>query len=617
MADIDPIDISLVLKGIPEAKKALTSIRDLMVKIEVDSIKASETASKKRIKNFQSELQQKQKMQSSASKKVDSHFSSITGGSSGGGRKGGGASGGPESFMKLTGLDKSVSGMSKFGSVAGVAAAGVLAGAMALKAGFDIAVDALSQFGSFVLSDVVKPAFALETFATQVENTTKGEVSAQQVMDKTRAIQVKYNIDAMEAAEAAASFGDKTGSVATGLEVLNDVAPMVKAFGGNLKESMDSAAALFNKMKEIDPKASMDDVRKLLLAQLGQGQVEGGKFTAKELANLGGELTKGAGALSGGAGKRLSDISAALQAGGITGKADVSMSALNSFLTEMPVLAKSGKIQGAKGTINKQGQITDISEAIKKVLIASKGDQTKLRGMGFGEGSSSFLAQFMPTFQEAVKSGKDPKQAADEAIAVLEKIRNASASEAQVKEAAAKVAQTSGEKWDAAVNQIKDKLLEIMPQIGDLVDEFVKLAPDIAEAGLLVAKAFLAVIDYMKPMFKLLGIAMPTSETKPIAEEGTGKRVSEEEGEFFGEHLIGPPKPEDYPPLPKEALPPVEQATPSASNVSKEESGKSDVLDTLQGFGGATGVLAKFTQAIIKASDAADDSARKKPLSER
>lgn len=633
MADIEPISIPLILKGLPEVERSLKSIRDLMIEIEVESSKAAVDSSKNRIGVLKGELQQRQKLISSASKRVDHDLDGSLGG---GARRtvsrspssGANTSG----FMELSGLDKSIGGMKKFASGVGIAAAGFLA----LKAGVEIATEALTQFGSFLLSDVIKPAFALETFATQVSNTTKGEISAQEIMDKSRAIQVKYNIDAQEAAEAAASFGDKTGSVASGFDVLNDVVPIVKAFGGDLKEAMDSTAALYNKMTEIDPNTTMNDVGKVLLAQLGQGQVKGGKFTAKEIAGLGGELTKGAGSLSGSAGKRLSDISAALQAGGLTGKADVSMTALNAFLTEMPLLAKAGKVAGGKKELNKQGQIEDLGSAIKRVLIASKGDATKVRGMGFGEGSGSFLAQFMPGFQEAIKKGKKPEEAAAEAVAAFERIRKAIATEAEVREAAAKVMATSGQKWETAINVVKDKLLAAIGEdVKTKVDEFVSAIPQIASAAVTMAGAISSLADFILGFVKVLNSAK--GQGKVYKEKGLGAGIKNTGGSLFdgltdfltkfyknperkndSKYLIGgtaavaeanqADKDNGSPTIPGE-LPIPEGITPLQSDKDP------DVI--VPQYAAAAKAMDDFTAKIQKSTEAVDELNRKRPGSER
>lgn len=488
MTELDPIEIPVVLSGISEVKSALKSLKDELVKLERSSAKATEESSKKRIKSYHDEMNELKKLQDQASRKVDSDLGNTFGAGSprGGGKRakarGGSADNG---FMDLTGLDKVAGNVKKFASGVGIAAAGFLA----LKAGVEVAAEALTQFGSFVLSDVVKPALALETFATQVENASGGQVKAQEIMDKSRALQLKYNVDAQKAAEAMASFADKTGNFKVGTEALDMISSIQKGYGGDLNQMVDMAAALFNKSKELDPNTSTADLQQLLLAQLGQGQVEGGKFTFKELANLGGELTRGAGNLSGSASKRLTETSALLQAGGITGKADVSMTAVNAFLLEAPKMIK--KMGGSK-QVNKQGQLVDLGEALEFTLKKSGGNLQKLREKGFTDTSLSLLSQFMPRYQQALKGGKKPEEAAKEALEVFNRIKEATAKEADVKEAASKTMQTTGEKWDTAMNQVKIQLLDIMPEISKFVDEFTQNIPQIADAAKTVAEALVA-----------------------------------------------------------------------------------------------------------------------------
>lgn len=103
---------------------------------------------------------------------------------------------------------------------AGGVIAGVLAGAALLKGALDLVTGALSQFGSYVLNDVIKPQLALGTKSMQIGNnlgTSRGAVRG-----KINALDAKYGgIDSNTVAEVFGIAAENTKDLGQSEEVAN------------------------------------------------------------------------------------------------------------------------------------------------------------------------------------------------------------------------------------------------------------------------------------------------------------------------------------------------------------------------------------------------------------
>ncbi|MRG98208.1 hypothetical protein [Polyangium spumosum] len=520
------VRIALTADGIGEVKAALVSVRDLLVQIETQSIKTARAASKKRVDIYKAEAEAKAKIAKAMSDAL------------GGSIPGTGAPSVGTRVKRASGRDSSAlfgnEGAGAFadrltgglGSL--VTKVGLIGGAFAmLSKGISLATAGLEQFGGFLVNDVIKPAFALEKFAVQMENSSAGAIKSQEVMDKSRAVQARWNIDAMEAAQAAASLSDKTGNASLAFDAMEDLAMLSKAYGASLTELADLTSAIYN----TDQSMSGKDLQKMLFTQLAQGQIQGGKFTIKEIAGLGGELVKNFAGLAGNADVRMASIGAALQSGGVTGKADVSMTNLNSFLVE------AGKKLG-KGVLNKEGQIADLGSAIRTALVKSKGNMANLTAMGLSDTSAAFVKQFMGSFQDAIKAGGGKtdtaslNKAAEEATRTFEGMRKAAMDEGTVREAANKVMRTSGERLESAMNQIKDRLTKLIPQLAPVIQSFANKAPQIASAATTVASALLALASLIEKL-----IPETDTRTKRKLQKEIAKAKALEEAESTGRQL--------------------------------------------------------------------------------
>lgn len=465
MAAENPVTIALKSTGTGEVTAALRGVRDAVVGMDKATVAEVEKGSRKRIASTKNEAKVRAKIVSDLNKQINSSTGATK------------ALSPPTRAPASPAAQASSSALDTF---KGSAAAGLL------SKGIDLVTNALTQFGGFLVNDIVKPQFALEKFATQLQNSSAGAVKAQTVMDRSRAIQARWNIDAMEAAEAAATVADKTGDMKTAFDSVETNAMLSQGYGASMGELSELSAAIYN----LDQNMGAGGLQKAMFTQLAQGQVAGGRFTIKDIAGLGGELVKKASLLGGDAQSQLASIGAALQTGGITGKADVSMTNLNSFISEAASKLKGVKENGKD--IVKNGKVEDLGAAIRAVLMKTGGDAGKLKGMKYSDTGQSALLNYMGEFQAALKKGATAAEAAASATAVFEKMKSAVANEATVRAAANAVMMTAGERYNTAMNSIKDRLYGLMPQISAFTNSFVNKVPQIAGAAIALTKVFLA-----------------------------------------------------------------------------------------------------------------------------
>jgi len=479
---MDPVVVALHQKGAESVKSALRDVHDAIVAIDaasVASLAAGQRASKVRISALRTEAALIKKM-SGERGGSNSPISRAMGG--GLAEKMQRASTGPK-LAESAGNGTGIGNLIKAAGAAGAAFA-------VLKSSIDMTVSALSSFGGYLIADIVKPAFALDKFAVQLENASGGSIKSQEVMDKSRAAQLRWNIDAMDAAQAASKLTDETGNAKVAFDSLNVLGMLAQGYGAEISDLSGLASAMYN--------SGMKDIQGGLFKQLAQGQIEGGRFTIKDISHLGGGLMEQNSRFSSSmsAENRLSSLGAALQTGGITGKADVSLTNMNSFLKEA-----SSKMRTRHADLfDKSGGIKDLGAVLRAVLIDSKGDSGKLKSAGFSDTSSAFVMQYMGKFQEALAKGASIKDAAEQTLSGFEKMRNATMSEADVKAAATKVMMTSGERMASAQNAIKDKLMGLMPQISTLVNSLSNKAPQIASAAMMLARVFLALAEVLEKL---------------------------------------------------------------------------------------------------------------------
>lgn len=616
MTELEPIEIPVVLSGISEVKSALKSLKDELIKLEKASAKTTEEAAKKRIKSYQDEVNQLKKLHSEAARKVNSDLGTTFGSGTGRSRRSsGGSSRGssPEGFLDLTGLDKTVANFKKFSSTIGFAAAGFLA----LKAGVEVASEALTQFGSFVLSDVIKPALDLERKSVQIANSSQGQVSAKEIQDTVRAAVLKHNVDTNETLEGVGVFQDLTGQAKLGFDMIDTISTIAKGRGFDAKELFSLAG---NITAEGD---TAKDVQEKLLKLLAQG--DSGSIPLKSIAKLGGKLSAVGASFIGNDKSKLAMSAALLQtAKPKVGTEDEAMTGLQAFARES---LKAGKKLG-KGNIVKDAsgveQISDPAKLLEKLFLKTSGNKAKLEQLGYTDTSTTFIGAykdvFMKKFAEEKAAGKKDKEAKEEAAKAVgdfvRKLANASTSLETEIEREEGVHQTAAEKWDKAVLLIKDKLTtELMPSVGTFIDDFALIAPSLAENALLISEAFIDLVGATKKLWDALPSRLKPEEIKKYesgeVEAPIGNKIASTVWKYTPLHAINIAAGKI---AGKEGGYVDEDKAAYAIKYGKSKPEPGQIITAEKGLSAAA---ERITKVFNKIADSVEDASRSRPLSDR
>lgn len=343
---------------------------------------------------------------------------------------------------------------------------------LGLQSAISYATASLKQFGGFILSDVVRPAMAMQTRSVQVANNSSGKLTSADVQRKARATGIRNNMDPMELIDAAGIFQDATGESKLGFDMMGSIATLSKARGFDTKELSGLAGALFKPGMQ---KAELDQ---LLLTATAQGTM--GSVTLGQQAKLGGKLTAPAGSFAGDYGTRLATSGALLQSGrkGF-GSVDEAAAGLQSFVTDS---MKAGK--QIKGAITKGAdgveKITDPAKLIGDLFRKTQGNSTRLTAMGYSEPASKLIGSYRETYSEAFKASKDggktDAQAKEEGAAAVEKfIKSFVTASATMESEESKrddVLATSGQRFESTMSGLKEKLLAVMPAVDKVINIF-------------------------------------------------------------------------------------------------------------------------------------------------
>ena len=484
---MDPITVALKQEGVDEVKTALRDVQETIAALDSFSATSARRAGRDRVRAAKEEASERRRVRDSESPDRRSQRSRNDARS--GFRRALGESNG-SSFRRAS-SGPTVAEMS--GGGAGLSSligkAGAAGAAFAVfKSAIDFASDALQQFGGFLISDVIKPAFALETAAQQLENAAGGQIKASDIESKTRAAGLKHNMDPMALFEAAGKMIDLTGDAKTSFDLLDTIGTLSKGRGADAEQLAEFAASL----KNFDPNATSEQINKLLMTQLAQG--DQGSVPLEEAARLGGLLTAPAAYLAGNTDVRMASMGALLQSGrkGF-GSTDELMTGIGNLINEV----SSQKMVGSKKYLNADGQIGDVASLIGGILKETGGDAKKIGALGLSDPASKLVKAYLPTFSDAGKGDKG-KEAVEN---LIRGFMEASTSLDREKDNERKVLQTSGEKWTATIEGLKNKLLDVMPEVQKFVDQFAKIAPQFGGALVTLAKIMIKVANYLAGIF--------------------------------------------------------------------------------------------------------------------
>lgn len=383
-------------------------------------------------------------------------------------------------------------GVRSFASTATGVAAGVV------KRGVGVAADIARGAGvNFDLGSGVKKRVDLEAQATALANAgyVEGEKGPQGIKQDPRAIMAdiqrvgeQYGIAQADIGEALDKFVGKTGELATGRDMLDSFAKVMKATGANVEDVASAAGAISNKLGDIPDKANA--INKVMLAIAGQGKV--GAVEIKDLATQMEKLTSQAskfqtnaalkGVVGTDTGANIAMLGVLAQAARKTEKGSAAQATQSAMAFIRDLTGQTAIKRIGAGTIfadKSKTTLRDPQEIIKDIISKTKGDQSKLSYLMSNQNSRAVVNSFMDPYLKAygaTKGSAKEKDAAGRAAVddAFKALKNATLSPKAQDEAVAQAMDTTATK----VEQFQQKLDRV---VGDMADQvipaFIKLAP--------------------------------------------------------------------------------------------------------------------------------------------
>lgn len=496
---MDPITVALQQQGADEVKAALRSVQDAIVALDSFAASSARRAGRDRVRAVREEAQERRRLASSgkgssqASNDVRAAFKRALGDAGGASvkRASSGPSIGEYAGLASSGMGSLMGTIGKFGAVGGAIAL--------FKSGIDLATTALEQFGGFLISDVIKPAFALETAAQQLENSTGGKFKTADAISESRAQGLRHNVSADDALASIKKLIDEGfGGDIEGAKKVNDaVLTISKSRGIDAIALAKFAASIKGTFKT----AKAESISRLLATQIAQG--DEGSVTIEQLSALGGRIVAPAAFLAGTDDSRLAQIGAVMQAtkSGF-GSADELATGVSNLITHFATTGDQlqKELFQVQDKGKDKGKVADLGTVIANVYRLTGGDASKMTSqLGIGATSPEMKAILS---QKEIYTQAGGGEAGAKAIADnIDAFQQMTSTLETEREGERKVLQTSGEKWTATIEGLKNKLLDVMPEVQKFVDQFAKIAPQFGGALVTLAKIMIKVANYLAGLF--------------------------------------------------------------------------------------------------------------------
>jgi hypothetical protein len=370
----------------------------------------------------------------------------------------------------IEGLSKKEAVSMLFGSSsAGMASLGgigmAIGGAMALKSALSLAANALTQFGGFVINEVLRPALAAKKGAAQMANTGAG--SAAGIYADSRAMALAHGVGVDKAQAAMGAAYEKTRDYGSAKSVAGLALSQARAYGiddvGGLTSHLATMRTQLHGMKDSEFAA---------FASTLVGQSKTGGLSLATQAALGGTTSDIARSFTGG--------SAGLDARNIAGvQGIVGMSAQSTGDAQKSAAGLASLVELAKTMrvgLDTEGRVKDVNALVPAMIEKLGGSAAAMNKRGVGADTIDFLRPFM----DKMKNGGATGLIASIASAGTD----AKATAGITGKDEATVAQTTQERLDGAIERLKEKLVTLLPAFEHVIGAFTDNAP-----------AFEAVVD--------------------------------------------------------------------------------------------------------------------------
>ncbi len=340
--------------------------------------------------------------------------------------------------------------------------------------------------GGFSIQDSVQEAANLERAAVLLSNKDpKGRhIAPSAIVAEARRISARTGTDADKVLGAWSAYSEKTGEWDEGKKNSEFFAKLSKATGADLGQIATTAGLLRVQNKDL----TEDKMQQLLIDVVQQGRT--GAVDMPELAGHASAITKSSSAFAGDQADTQRRLLGLSQVGVRTGSVAEAATAISNL--SLDASKHSSEIKGLLGAkaFNEKGQIAQSPEEFLADIIAKTGgNRQKIYGLGFGNRSMRMFDALLPTYNDAEKKALAMGMSKTDATAYARKatlkdmtqFTEAKYSREGVEKDFAAVMNTAGEKFEAAVRDLKtaigDKLL---PELVKLIPVLRELTPQLA-----------------------------------------------------------------------------------------------------------------------------------------
>lgn len=366
-------------------------------------------------------------------------------------------------------------------------AGGLMLGAGRAAAGFAMNVARDLAQGAGVDTDfgsMISKNAALETSATNLSNSgymagdsRNTRVDPRMLMGDALALGKETGIDSNAALEGLIKFTGKTGDLATGREIMKDLAMFSKATGTNLDDMVDAAGDVASALGDVPNKG--EAIKATMKAIAGQGKL--GAVEIRDLASQMAKLAANAGQMEGDVTKNIIMLGGfaqeARQRGGAATATQAATSAaamMNTFKT--PKRAAEFQAATGKSVFNKSGMIRNAEDLVMEALHARGMNPTGFKKI-FSNVAGARAVEGYATIYRQHGGGKAGEAAVREEF---ERMRNAVIADTEILESFQRSLQTTESQAAIFNNSMRESALRIQD---NLIPALIELAPHLVRAG--------------------------------------------------------------------------------------------------------------------------------------
>lgn len=328
----------------------------------------------------------------------------------------------------------------------------------------------------------------LETMAAQLANSgyiagdkRNGQrVDSRALMSQALSVGKETGTDANQALEGLIKFTGKTGDLATGREIMKDLATYAKATGTQLDDMVDAAGDVATALPESANKGQ--EVLAVMRAIAGQGKL--GAVEIRDLASQMAKLAANAGQIEGKTSENIVLLGAfaqeARQKGGAASATQAATSVaslMNTFKT--PARAHAFEAATGKKVFNKQGMVRNPEELVMEALRAKGMDPEGFKKVFANVQGARAVEGFATIYRQAGGG-----QAGEEAVrAEFDRLKKAVVTNAEIMDSFALQMKTGQSQAEVFNNSLRETALKLHET---LLPAAVNLAPvllDMAQKG--------------------------------------------------------------------------------------------------------------------------------------